>query len=81
MSRLTIDDLKAMEPGEIFAKGYDNRQLWVAVRGNHWDWAIYASDEDMSWDDISRRGEKIYNESAIRSLVPCSEEAWKKYRQ
>ena len=64
--------------------------VFVAVRGGIADWAIYtryieAKDmgrwkiEDL-FEDTARHGEKLWTESAIRWLVPCTDEAWKRYR-
>lgn len=90
---LTIDDLKEMQPGEIFKTGTamdtedglfmvnTGRELrWIAIRGHFHDWAIYChfSDRDISW--ICSYGDKVHMEHHIKKLVPCTDEAFALYR-
>jgi hypothetical protein len=90
---LTIEKLKIMPPGLVFATGTSNdspdglfmantnRQLrWVAVRGEIHDWAIYChfADKDVQW--IMRYGDKVCAENHIKKLVPCDDKAFKMYR-
>lgn len=90
---LTLKDLKAMQPGLIFATGTavdgplginmtrSYKMLrWVAVRGGIWDWAIYCHWEDKSVYWIRDSGDKVTNKETIRALVPCDDEAFKMYR-
>ena len=78
---LTIEQLKKMKPG-IFAFGIDlNRDIkWVATRGNIYDWAIYLGRIEDNNEYIKKFGNKIYDESFIKELVPCNDEAWNMYR-
>jgi hypothetical protein len=53
---------------------------WVAVRGQIDDYAIYygsLKDTD-AW--IVKHGTKVHNTAFIREIVPCSDEAFKRYR-
>jgi len=53
---------------------------WVAVRGGIADWAIYCHFSDKNWDWIRDSGDKVTMENHIRKLVPCTDEAFKRYR-
>ena len=91
---LTVEQLEAMPPDTVFATGVildgptgvnmtDSRKhlRWVAVRGQGIpDWAIYCHWDfhDAEW--VKRRGDKVGMEHHIRLLVPCTDEAFKKYR-
>lgn len=90
---LTLKDLKAMQPGTIFATGLttdDEKGInmsrsgkalrWVAVRGGIWDWAIYTHFADKNEEWIKSRGDKVTFEKHIKKLVPCDDEAFKMYR-
>lgn len=90
---LTLKDLKAMQSNLIFATGVvENSPLgifmsrsggmlrWVAVRGGIWDWAIYCHWEDKSKEWIRDYGDKVHDEVIIKTLVPCTDEAFKMYR-
>jgi len=90
---LTLNQLKEMEPGTIFATGTandepdglfmanTNRKLrWVAIRGGIHDWAIYCHFADKSEEWIARQGDKVHDEKHIKMLVPCDNEALKMYR-
>jgi hypothetical protein len=79
MEELTLDALKAMEPG-MFAKGEGMCKKWVAVRGGIHDWAIYCGPMENSYELIERSGDKLYGDEAIRQLVPCTDEALAWYR-
>ena len=85
--------LKEMPPNTIFATGVSmdlpeqlfiantGRELrWIAIRGGVDDWAIYThfSDRDINW--IKRFGDKVMSPEYIRMLVPCDNEAFKRYR-
>jgi len=90
---LTLEKLKEMKPGTIFAKGTvsdnsvginmtgsGNLLRWLAVRGVIHDWAIYCHWASRSFDWIRQSGDKVTSESNIRKLVPCNDEAFKMYR-
>ncbi len=93
---LTIEKLKAMTPGEVFAKGnvIDSPEginvagtgkeiKWVAVRGGIHDWAIYTDNPYMPQPDfkgVKQLGDKLHSEENIKKLVPCDSEAFKMYR-
>ena len=93
MGKLTVNKLKAMKPGTIFAMGeiVDNENginmagtgnllHWVAARGGIHDWAIYCSLIDMDCEGVRRCGDKVTLESHIKKLVPCDDAAFKMYR-
>lgn len=90
---LTLEKLKAMQPGLWFATGLttddpkginmnrSGKQLkWVAVRGGIWDWAIYIHWAESSIGYVASNGDKVTFESHIKKLVPCDDEAFKMYR-
>lgn len=90
---LTLQQLKDMEPGTIFATGIttddtnganitgSGRNLrWVATRGGIHDWAIYIQSEDWPESEVKRMGDKVHNENTVRALVPCDDEAMEMYR-
>ena len=87
IKELTVKQLEEMQPG-IFAKGEtyeDNGDTihWVAVRGGIADWAVYYSYETgevVDWDWIKDYGNKVITKEWIRELVPCTNEAFRKYR-
>ena len=84
---LTVDVLESMEEG-IFVRGEefipeispDKKLRWVAVRGGIADWAIYCHLAYNSFEFVHSCGDKIFDESVIRKLVPCTDEAWERYR-
>ena len=86
MAFLTLEKLKEMMPHTIIMKGSvwltptQNRRF-VAKRGTMHDWAIYVGDMVMSYDDVMRYGDKLHEESQIRELVSCDDEAFAMYRQ
>lgn len=92
---ITIEDLKDMEPGSIIAKGFvenspdgvymtntriGDKLLWIAKRGTIHDWAIYIHWEERGEQFVIDHGDKLRNGEYIRELVPCTDEAFKKYR-
>lgn len=93
--KLTLEKLKAMQPGEIFAQGTVKNSpdgiymtsidkgrslLWVAKRGGIHDWAIYVHWESSGLQYVIEQGDKIFDESNIKKLVPCDDEALSMYR-
>lgn len=103
---LTVDALKAMEPGKVFATGettndpegvfmtreHSGRKLlWIAKRGDAYDWTIYIGWAErepgdhplapIDYDAIMSNGDKIMNDVSIRKLVPCTDEALSLYRK
>jgi len=92
-NRLTVECLKKMEPGYMFASGSardhpsdinmtGNGQWlrWVAVRGGYHDWAIYIHKATHNKLWIKSQGDKICNEHYIKKFVPCTDEAYALYR-
>lgn len=61
---------------------------WVAVRGYISDWCIFCENphyqgtewEFCSFEDIKNRGDKLCSENSIKKLVPCTDEAFNRYR-
>lgn len=93
MTEITLQQLKDMNPGTIFASGvtefYSNVVHWVAIRGGIHDWAIYYKPEAfaMAYSDrfafeknIAEWGDKIHDVMKIKELVPCDEQAFAMYR-
>ncbi len=94
---LTLDKLKAMKPGEIFANGLTtnspdglymtdenlNGELrWLAKRGDGYhDWAIYSFWSTHDLDWIMQHGQKVSNENNIKKLVACEDAAFELYRR
>jgi len=90
---LTLDQLEAMEPAHSFAHGEmpdtedglfmtgSGKMLkWVAVRGGNNDWAIYCHFAESTYEWIGENGDKVYMKEHIRKLVPCTDEAYARYR-
>ena len=53
---------------------------WIAKTGGGNDWCIYygPADKDLEW--IKEQGEKVTMPDLTNELVPCTEEALKRYR-
>ena len=92
---LTLEKLKEMPAGEVFATGFvenspegiymtdqnkGKQLLWAAKRGGIHDWAIYIYWADAGLSFVLSQGDKVTNEENIKKLVPCDEEAFKMYR-
>jgi len=89
---LTLQKLKDMNPGTIFefklGSNGERTFMWVAVRGDIHDWAIYTSLNAIPmvdfWagdkDGIATMGDKVYDKESIKKLVPCDDEAFAMYR-
>lgn len=91
---LTVEMLKEMEPGKIFATGvhFDQPEglhmmgtgkklMWVACRGEGFhDWAIYCHFPFHGEDWIKRNGDKVHGEEHIKLCVHCTDDAFKLYR-
>lgn len=88
MKKLTLDELKKMQPYTIFARGNglipelnkDKKVKWIALRGYIHDWAIYYDEENKSEENIRDWGDKIYNKEVVKRLVPCDGEASSMYK-
>jgi len=88
MNELTVQKLKDMPDAELIGKGigtfpeiHEKEIKWVAVRGQgYYDWAIYYGLPNDSEEHIRFYGDKMFTESVIKRLVPCTEEAYKLYR-
>jgi hypothetical protein len=95
MEILTLEKLKAMKPGEVFAQGevenspdgvymtdeHKGQMLkWVAKRGGYHDWAIYLDWAYKSFDSVLSNGQKTTTATYIKKLVPCDDEAFNMYR-
>ncbi len=90
--QLTLQQLKDMDPHKIFGfkagKTMGRTFMWVAKRGQIDDWAIYTSLNSIPmvdfWagdkDGIAKHGQKLTDSMLIRELVPCTDEAYKRYR-
>lgn len=60
---------------------YDKPIKWIAKKGSGPDWAIYYGHQHWSDDQVLKQGEKVFTESVIRTLVPCDDETFKRYRK
>lgn len=84
MKKLTLQQLKDMEPSTRFASGeflYDGLfKKWLAVRGGIWDWAIYYGEPYKDLDWITSWGTKLHDMSKVKELVDCNEKALGMYR-
>lgn len=91
--QLTVGDIESLEPGDIIKTGTvsdnpegvnmnnsDKLLRYVAIRGQAPDWAIYIHLADFPVSFIARGGDKVISENNIRKLVPCTDEAYAKYR-
>lgn len=91
---LTVDQLKAMPEGTMFATGEaldvpeglfmsrSGRNLrWVAVRGSVHDWTIYCHFAENTAEWIRRSGDKVFDKVHIKRCVPCDDEAYALYRR
>ena len=92
---LTLQKLKDMEPGTVFAKGeienspegiymsssnIGKKLKWVAKRGIIHDWAIYTHWAEKGYDFILKSGDKVTGENNIKKLVQCTKDAFEMYR-
>lgn len=93
---LTLQRLKDMEPGEVFAggiienspegiymtdSGMGSNLVWYAIRGQIHDWAIYCGLEGTPKQAVLNYGTKVRDLNNVKKLVPCDDEALKMYRQ
>lgn len=92
---LTKKQLELLPPGTVFRVGVainssddlymtnDNigkELLWVAKRGQIYDWAIYVHWKERGQEFVTHMGNKLQNKELIQKLVPCDEEALALYR-
>lgn len=95
-SPLTLEDLNNLEPLMPFSTGtienspkgiymtnnrIGDKLLWVAKRGRINDWAIYIHWEENGETYVLDHGDKVRDREHIKKLVPCTDEAFKNYRQ
>lgn len=102
---LTVNALKEMGPEKVFATGettndpegvfitrehLGRKLLWIAKRGDVYDWTIYIGWAEYQIGDhpltpigyhrILSNGDKVMKEDA-KKLVPCTDEAFNLYRR
>lgn len=92
---LTLQKLKDMKPGVVFANGLTTNDpegiymtneekgrplMWAAKRGGIHDWAIYIHWADMGLKFVVEHGDKVTGPANIKKLVPCDDEAFSMYR-
>lgn len=93
---LTLQQLKDMPVGYIFAKGMaldaegvvnvantGSMIKWIAVRGTIHDWAIYTDNPHQplaDFEQLRTMGEKLKNLKYVQMCVPCEKEALEMYR-
>ena len=83
------------EGGSLEEDGRSTKVKWVAIRGNIGDWAIYHSLDanfvkadyldgtihlDVPNERIAKAGTKLRDKNKIKEFVPCTDEAFSKYR-
>lgn len=93
--QLTIEQLNEMPSHTIIATGItknspggiymtdsnkDHFMRWVAKRGEINDWAIYIHWANHDEKFVMELGDKVRDEKNIKKLVPCTDEAFEKYR-
>ena len=91
---ITLQNLKDMPKGHIFAKGelVDSPQginmmnsgqmlKWVACRGDIHDWAIYCAPASWDYERIKQVGDKVRDKANIKNCVNADDEAMKMYRK
>lgn len=92
---LTLEKLKDLESHSIIAQGEATNSpedifmtdsdigrgmRWVAKRGLIDDWAIYIHWNEHDIDYIKKHGIKLTGKDNIKKLVPCTPEAFERYR-
>ena len=90
---LDLEMLESIPRGTVFAAGKttdDNNGVnmtnsgkplkWIAKKGYN-DWAIYIHWDTVSDYSVETQGDKVSSEKNIKRLVPCSDEAFNKYRR
>lgn len=91
---LTYDMLSMMPEYTIFATGQasdspeginmtnSGKMLrWVAISGSNKDWCIYCHWHHYLINWIACNGDKVRDPGTIRKLVPCSDDAYARYRR
>lgn len=91
---LTITDFNTIPYGQIFAKGWilagrtgiqvfkpTDWVLWIAKKGQGYDWAIYVDSNIHDEEYVKKHGAKIVDRSFIQELVPCDKEMLERYRK
>lgn len=70
------------EPGDVYMtnENVGKELLWVAKRGEIYDWAIYIHWKERGQEFVTRMGDKLQNKELIQKLVPCDEESLALYR-
>lgn len=81
--------------GNLESDGRSVKVKYVVLRGGYHDWKIYHSLDsnlepspylnsqrhlDASFEQVLRAGAGMHNEELIRSIVPCTDEAFEMYR-
>jgi len=94
-NEMTLQDLKNMAPGTVFAHGIienspegiymtetrrGDKLIWAAKRGRIHDWAIYIHWAESGLPYAIDHGDKVSTEGNIKKLVPCDDEAFGVYR-
>lgn len=81
---LTSKILEDMDFRTVFARGEvkigSEMRKWIAITDMMTNWAIFWGNL-TDWDEwIWRAGRKLNDEKQIKSLVPCDDEAFAKYK-
>lgn len=91
-----FNDAKPLsDGGNLEPDGRSVRVKYVVLRGGATDWKIYHSlDANLErsrylqgnghllapWGSVLRGGAGLHDEAIIRRIVPCTDEAWERYR-
>jgi hypothetical protein len=86
--RLTVQDLRGLQPNKIFTGGVAHINLpegirlarWVAVRSGSAEWTIFYGHSDKTDQEIRDKGWRLTDTIEIPKLVPCTAGAIGKYR-
>lgn len=82
-SRILGTEITTDEQINFYGWGDNKKPLKIIiVKGYISDWAIYVEsmEEDQTYDQVKKFGNKIHSKETIKQLVECDEEILKRYR-
>lgn len=70
------------DPGQVYMTNSNigTEMIWVAKRGDTYDWTIYIHWAYKGQKYVESNGDKIVGKTNIRKLVKCTDEAFRLYR-
>lgn len=90
---MTFEEFQNIPKGEIFrivttkyhtverVNGIYPELTFICKKGfGHDDWAIYCHYPERGIEWISENGDKVVGETNIRSIFPCDDEIYRRYR-